>query len=52
MVLTGTWLLNLDVGKLVSAPCLALCWVAGDRRSGYLFLFVTLSVCLKGSAVF
>ena len=45
MVLTGTWLLNFDIGKLVSVPCRALCWAAGDRRSGYLFMFVTV-VCL------
>lgn len=53
IVLTGTWLLNFDVGKLVSMPCLALCWVA---VTGGLVILVCsyfyLSVCFEGSAVF
>lgn len=44
MVLTGTWLLNLDVGKLVSAPARL---SAGWQVTGDLVIFFCLLLCLS-----
>lgn len=52
-VLTGAWLLNSGVGKLVPMPCLAVYWVAVTGGLVILLCFYfCLSVCFEGSAVF
>lgn len=53
MVLTGTWLLNFDVGKLVQRPCLALGGVAVTGGLVILLCFYfSVAVSFEGSAVF